>query len=200
MKNETKNKFTFKKVYLLSLVPILFVLLYLVHLIFFSEALWYFVEYGFTSEIYMALGLFLAMAVLWTFCGFWFARSKVAFGPAVLIANAIPILSTAVFLVLYIIYKSNGSEELLSFAELIGGLGIGTFGIISELIFSIFEISILFQIFIGFAVCVVLFMLGYAIGGPITRKKKDKETILTELEQERLRREQRTAARKYRKK
>ena len=49
-----KNKSTFKKVYLLSLVPLLSIGLYLVSMVFCSDAILYFAEYGFTSEVYLA--------------------------------------------------------------------------------------------------------------------------------------------------
>ena len=47
------------------------------------------------------------------------------------------------------------------------------------------------QIFISFAACVIVFMLGYAVGGPVARK--DKSAVIKELEEERLRKEQKKA-------
>ena len=169
-----KNKSAFKKVYLLSLIPLFSIALYLISIVFCSDAILYFVEYGFTAEVYLALGIFLSVAALWVYCGFRFSKEKVAFGPSVLIANALPILTTGIFVVLYVIYKINGSEDLFAIAELIGGLGVGTFGILGEIIFMIFSTSVLFQISISFAVYVILFMFGYAIGGPIARKEKQR--------------------------
>ena len=177
-----KNKSVFKKVYLLSLIPLLSIALYLVSLVFCSDAILYFVEYGFTAEVYLALGIFLSMVAFWAYCGFLFSRSKVALGRSVLIANALPILATGIFFVLYVVYKINGSEDLFAIAELIGGLGNGAFGILGEIIFMIFNISVLFQVFISFGVCMVVFMLGYAIGGPIARK--DKQAMIEKMEQE----------------
>ena len=111
----------------------------------------------------------------------------------VLIGNAIPILTTAIFFILYIVYKANGSEDLLSVAGLIGGLGVGSFGILGEVVFMIFaDTSTLLQIFISFAACVIVFMLGYAVGGPVARK--DKSEVIKELEEERLRKEKKKAA------
>ena len=181
--SETSRKFTFKKVYLLSLVPILSIGLYLVSMVFCSDAIMYFVEYGFTPEVYLALGILLATVALWAYCGFLFSRSKTKIGVSVLIANAIPILCTAVFFILYIVCKINGSEKLLEIAEMIGYLGNGAFGIISEVVYMIFSnISAMMQVFISFACCVLVFMMGYAIGGPIEAKSKDKEKIAAELE------------------
>ena len=187
-----KNKFTFKKIYLLALLPLLSIGLYLISIAFCSDAITYFVEYGFTAEIYLALAIFLSMTALWGYCGFKFSRSKTPIGISVLIANAIPILTTGIFLILYIIYKFNGSETLLNVAGLIGGLGTGTFGILGEVIFMIFaNTSTLLQVAISFAACIIVFMLGYAVGGPIARK--DKTKVIEELEKDRLRKEQKKA-------
>jgi len=187
-----KNKFTFKKIYLLALVHLVSIGLYLVSMAFCSDAILYFVEYGFTPEIYLALAIFLSVTALWGYCGFLFSRSKTPIGISVLIGNAIPILTTGIFLILYIIYKFNASEALLNVASLIGGLGTGAFGILGEVIFMIFaDTSTLLQIFISFAACVIVFMLGYAVGGPVARK--DKSAVIKELEEERLRKEQKKA-------
>ena len=178
-----KNKFTFKKVYLLSLVPILSIGLYLVSMVFCSDAILYFAEYGFTSEVYLALGILIATVALWAYCGFLFSRSKTKIGTATLIGNAIPILCTAVFFVLYLVYKANGSEKLLEIAQTIGYLGNGAFGIISEVVYMLFSgVSAMMQVFISFACGVLVFMMGYAIGGPIEAKTKDKDKIAAELE------------------
>ena len=171
-----------KDVIIIAAALIMALALYLVSLVFCSDAILYFVEYGFTAEVYLALGIFLSMVAFWAYCGFLFSRSKVALGRSVLIANALPILATGVFFVLYVVYKINGSEDLFAIAELIGGLGNGTFGILGEIIFMIFNISVLFQVFISFGVCMVVFMLGYAIGGPIARK--DKQAMIEKMEQE----------------
>ena len=77
-----KNKPTFKKVYLLSLVPLLSIGLYLVSMAFCSDAILYFAEYGFTSEVYLALGILLAMIAIWAYSGFLFSRSKTKIGVA----------------------------------------------------------------------------------------------------------------------
>ncbi len=185
-----KNKFTFKKVYLLSLVPILSIGLYLVSMVFCSDAILYFAEYGFTPEVYLALGILIATIALWAYCGFLFSRSKTSIGISTLIANAIPILATAVFFILYIVYKINGSEKLLEIAQMIGYLGNGAFGIVSEIVYMLFSnTSGMMQVFISFACCVLVFMMGYAIGGPIEAKTKDKEKIAAELEAEKQRKQ-----------
>ena len=188
-----KNKFTFKAVYLLSLVPLLSIALYLVSMVFCSDAILYFTEYGFTDEVYLALGILLGVTALWAFCGFCFSRSGVKIGISVLIANAIPILTTAIFFVLYIVYKFDGSEDMFAIAELIGCLGTGAFGIISEVVYMLFSVSVMMQVFISFAACILVFMLGYAIGGPIDRKVKDKEKIAADLEKDRQRKAQKKA-------
>jgi len=178
-----KNNFTFKKVYLLSLVPILSIGLYLVSMVFCSDAILYFAEYGFTPEVYLALGILLATIALWAYCGFLFSRSKTKIGVSVLIANAIPILCTAIFFILYIVYKFNASEKLLEIAQTIGYLGNGAFGIISEVVYMLFSnTSAMMQVFISFSASILVFMMGYAVGGPIEGKKKDKEKIAAELE------------------
>ena len=179
-----KNKPAFKKVYLLSLVPLLSIGLYLVSMVFCSDAILYFAEYGFTSEIYLALGILLATIAIWAYSGFLFSRSKTQIGVATLIANFIPILSTATFFVLYLVYKANGSEKLFEVAQLIGCLGNGAFGIISEVVYMLASTTtVLMQVFISFASCVLVFMLGYALGGPIEAKTKDKAKIAAELEE-----------------
>ncbi|MBQ2988643.1 MAG: hypothetical protein IKM00_10700 [Clostridia bacterium] len=191
-----KNKFTFKKVYLLSLVPLLSTALYLVSMIFCSDAILYFAEYGFTPAVYLALAILIGVIVLWAYCGVLFSRSNTKIGVSVLIANAIPILTTLIFMVLYIIYKYSGSEALFTVAELIGCLGTGAFGILSEVAYMLFSVSTLMQIFISFVACILVFMMGYAIGGPVEGKKKDKAAIAAELERDRQRKEQRKAQRR----
>jgi len=188
-----KNNFTFKKVYLLSLVHLVSIALYLVSIAFCSDAIMYFAEYGFTGEIYLALAIFISTAVLWAYCGFLFSRARVSIGKSVLIGNAIPITAIAIFFILYVIYKFNASEQLFAVAELIGGLGTGAFGILSEIVFMIFSnTSALLQVAISFAACIIVFMLGYVIGGPVERK--DKKEIVEKMERERLRKEQKKNA------
>ena len=191
-----KNKFTFKKVYLLSLVPLASIGLYLISMVFCSDAILYFAEYGFTPAVYLALGILIANIALWAYCGAMFQRSKTNIGISVLIFNAIPILTTAIFLVLHVIYKINGSEALYGVAQLIGCLGTGAFGIISEVSYMLFATSVFMQIFISFAACILVFMMGYAIGGPIEAKKKDKEKIAAELERDKQRRQAKKLHRK----
>lgn len=191
-----KNKFTFKKVYLLSLVPLLSIGLYLVSMIFCSDAILYFAEYGFTPEIYLALAILIAAIAIWAYCGFLFRRSETKIGISTLIFNAIPILTTTIFFVLYIIYKFNASESLYTVAQLIGCLGTGAFGIFSEVSYMLFSASIVMQVFISFAACILIFMMGYAIGGPVEGKKKDKEKIAAELERDRQKKAEKKAQRK----
>ena len=194
-----KNKFEFKKVYLLSLIPVLSIALYLVSIVFCSDAILYFADYGFQPEVYLALGIFFGMAVLWAYCGFRFSRAKVSIVTSVLVGNAIPILTTGIFLVLYVVYKANASEDILAIAELIGGLGTGTFGILGEIIFMIFsKTSTLLQVAIAFSACMISFLLGYVIGGPVARK--DKKAIIEKMEKERLLKEQKKNAAKTKKK
>ena len=190
-----KNKFTFKAVYLLSLVPLVSIGLYLVSMAFCSDAILYFAEYGFTPEIYLALGILIAQIALWAFCGFLFSRSKTKLSVSVLVANLIPILATLTFFALYIVYKSNGSEKLYELAQLIGCLGNGAFGIISEVVYMLFaNISVMIQVFISFCSCIIVFMLGYAVGGPITAGAKDKEKIAAELERKKQRKNKKKKA------
>ena len=191
-----KNKFIFKKAYLLSLVPLVSIGLYLVSMIFCSDAILYFTEYGFTPAIYLALGILVANTALWAYCGFLFQRSKTNIGISVLIFNAIPILTTVAFFVLYIVYKNTASEGLYELAQLIGCLGTGAFGIISEVSYMLFATSVFMQVFISFAACILVFMMGYAIGGPIEAKKKDKEKIAAELEKDKQRRQAKKSHRK----
>ena len=191
-----KNKFNFKKAYLLSLVPLVSIGLYLVSMVFCSDAILYFAEYGFTSEIYLALGILIANIALWAYCGFLFRRSETKIGISTLVFNAIPILTTLIFFVLYIVYKINASEELYAIAQLIGCLGTGAFGILSEISYMLFSISVVMQVFISFAACILVFMMGYAIGGPIEAKKKDKDRIAAELERDRQKRAEKKAQRK----
>ena len=191
-----ENKSTFKKAYLLSLVPLVSIGLYLISMIFCSDAILYFSEYGFTPAIYLALFILLANTALWAYCGFLFRRSEVKIGISILIFNAIPILTTLIFFVLYIVYKSNASEDLYAIAQLIGCLGTGAFGILSEVAYMLFATSIMMQVFISFAACILVFMMGYAIAGPVEGKKKNKEAIAAELERDRQKKAERKAKRK----
>ncbi len=163
MKKNNKEKFVFKKVYLLSLIPILSVALYLAMM-----------AGGLVEEVYLWTAIALiAMSVAWSACGFLFARSRVTLMQSVLIANFFPILTTAAYFVLYVIGVFGESELLMNVASVIGALGTGVFGVTGVIFYALAPFSIEFlQIFLSLAVELIVFVVGYSIGGSVGKKKK----------------------------
>ena len=169
-KEQKKNSF-WKNVYLLSLVPLVSIVIYLGMLMGLTDSILYIPDNGFTVEAFLSMLILLAMTFVWAFCGFLFSRSRVSIFPAVIIANAIPIVTTVVYFVLYIVYKFCESDTVLGIAEVIGGLGTGIFGILSEFIYLLVPFSMtLWQVFINFAFQIIVFVVGYSIGASMRKK------------------------------
>ena len=148
-------------VYLLALLPVLSVGVYLL-LMAFGQ-----------TEDFAILGIlaFAAAVLIWGFAGALFAKSGVSFGKSALIANALPILSTVVYTVIYVIAKFSDSEALVNAAEIIGGLGTGVLGFFGTMLYVIIPLA-LFVVYVNLVFCVLVFSVGYAIGASGRAKKK----------------------------
>lgn len=158
-----KEKFVFKPVYFCAFVPIVSVLLYLGML-----------AGGLLEEIYLwtVLSLIL-MSIGWGACGFAFARSRVTMLQSILIGNFLPILTTLAYLVLYIVAKFAESAVILDTASVIGALGTGVFGVVGAVFYALTPFSIeLLQVFVSFIFEILVFVVGYSIGGSVYKKKK----------------------------
>jgi hypothetical protein len=162
MKNN-KQKFVFKQVYLLSLVPVLSVFLYLGMM-----------AGGLVEGVYLWTVIALAaMSVAWAGCGYLFARSRITLFQSTLIANLFPILTTVAYFVLYVIGIFGESEVLMNIASIIGALGTGVFGVVGVIFFALAPFSNeLLQILLSFIFNIIVFVVGYSIGGSVGKKKK----------------------------
>ena len=158
-----KQKFIWKNVYLLALVPIVSVFLYLAML-----------AGGLLEEIYIwTVVALVLMSLVWGACGFLFSRSRVTAFQAILIGNIFPILTTTAYFLLYVISKFAESEALFDIASVIGGLGTGVFGTIGNIFYVLTPFSLeLLQVFVSLAFEIIVFLVGYSIGGSIGKKKK----------------------------
>lgn len=148
-------------VYLLALLPVLSVGVYLL-LMAFGQ-----------TEDFAILGIlaFAAAVLIWGFAGALFAKAGVSFGKSALIANALPILSTVVYTVIYVIAKFSDSEALVNAAEIVGGLGTGVLGFFGTMLYVIIPLA-LFEVYVNLVFCVLVFAVGYAIGASGRTKKK----------------------------
>lgn len=158
-----KEKFTWKNVYLLALVPVVSVLLYLGMLM-----------SGLLDEIgALTVGFLVLMSIVWGACGFVFSRSRVTLFQSVWIGNLLPILTTAAYFILYIVYKFSESEALYDITSIIGALGTGVFGVVGAVFYALTPFSLeLLQVFISFIFQILVFIVGYSIGASVGKKKK----------------------------
>ena len=160
---QTAKKKIFKPVFLFALLPLLSTVLYLLIMGLSTTE-----DFGFSA---IAIVGFLAMTVAWGFVGACFARTRNLLVPSIVIANAIPFLTTAIYSILYIISQINESTAIEDMAVLIGGLGTGLFGILGTLLYAVIPLS-LFEVYINVIYGVLVFIVGYAIGASGTGMKK----------------------------
>ena len=160
---KNQEKFIFKKAYFLALVPVLSIVLYLGML-----------AGGLLEEIYLWTVISLiAMSVIWVGAGFLFARSRVTLLQSIMIGNLLPIISTLVYFVLYVIGIFGESEPLMDLASIIGALGTGVFGVAGAAFYALTPFSMeLLQVLVSLALEIIVFVIGYSIGGSIGKKKK----------------------------
>lgn len=148
-------------VYFLALLPVLSVALYLLLM-----------SIGQTENFaIVGILIFIVMIVVWGFAGALFARNGIPFGKAVLVGNAFPLLCAAVYTILYIIAKFADSEALVNVAEVIGGLGMGMFGLLGTMLYVIIPLE-LFEVYINLVFTLLIFACGFAIGTSGRAKKK----------------------------
>lgn len=157
----------FKPVYLFALFPIASILLYLLLMLF-------------EQTDPLAVGGLIALVAIslaWGAAGFLFGRSRVTFGLSLFVANALPILTTAVYTVLYVIATFAESANIMNVAELIGGLGTGLFGVLGTTVFALVPFNLevsLFEVYINLIYTLLVFSAGYAIG--VSRSSRKKKT------------------------
>lgn len=166
------NQKMFKPMYLSVLIPLASIALYLVMMIL-----------GLADAFNLiALVVFLAATVGWGAIGAWFAKTKNTFTKSVLIANAIPLLCAAVYVILYMIAQVTVIEEevnltgeviitLLDVAEIVGGLGTGLFGLLSTWLYAFTDLGF-FEVLINLVYSILAFAVGYAIGVSFKPNKK----------------------------
>ncbi len=152
-----------KLVYLFALFPIVSTLLYL--LVMASSVT---EDFSFTA---VAIIGFVLITAAWAFIGALFARTRHLLVPSAIVAHIIPIATTLVYTVLYIIAQINESAELEDLAVLIGGLGTGFFGVLGSLLYALIPLT-LFEVYINFMFSVLVFIIGYAVGAAYAPGKK----------------------------
>ena len=162
-KQSNQKKAFFKNVYFLALVPFLSIWAYLAML-----------AGGLVEEIYAGtIVILVVMTLVWGGAGFLFYRSRVTLFHSVWIANFIPIASTLIYFVLYLISVFTESESLINTAEIIGGLGTGIFGVFGILFHALAPFDYgLWEVLISLAMQICVFVVGYSIGGYTKKKMK----------------------------
>ena len=160
------NKNLFKPVYLLVLLPLLSAGIYL-----FLMSLGY-------AEGFNVIGflVFMAAAASWVYVGVLFSGARLTFVRATVIANGIPLCIIAVYTVLLVIAKFGDMEALLNATMIIGGLGMGVFGLFGAMLAEIIPIEgfYLFEPFIDMVFYLSVFAVGFAIGTSRNAKREKK--------------------------
>jgi hypothetical protein len=169
MKNDNKNvksskKQIFKPVYLTALFPLLSTALYLALMGLSTTE-----EFGFSA---LAIIGFIAVTAAWGYIGALFAKTRNLLFPATIIAHILPIITTVIYTVLYLVAQFKESTELEDLAVVIGGLGTGFFGILGTLLYAIIPLS-LFEVYINFVYSILVFIIGFAIGASNVGKKSE---------------------------
>lgn len=160
-----KQSIKWKWAYLFSAFPIVSIGMYLLLMMF-----------GQTEDF--ALGgilAFVIVTVIWGFAGSSFARAKMTIGKAILFANIVPLLSTFVYTILYVVARFSESEAILSIAEVIGGLGTGVLGVIGTMLYALIPVASqlsLFEVYINIVYSLIVFVIGFAVGTPNGKRKR----------------------------
>lgn len=168
-KDNNKNvkptkKQIFKPIYLTALFPLLSTVLYLMLMGLSTSE-----DFGFSA---FAIIGFIAVTAAWGYIGALFAKTRNLLLPSVVIAHIIPIITTVIYTILYLVAQFNESTELEDIAIVIGGLGTGFFGILGTLLYALIPLS-LFEVYINFVYSILVFIIGFAIGASSIGKKSE---------------------------
>ena len=157
-----EKKKIFKPVYLLALLPILSIAVYLMIMGSSNTE-----EFNFGTA---AIISFVAFTLIWGFVGALFAKTRNLLLPSTAIAHILPIITTLIYSILYIVAQFKESAELEDLAIVIGGLGTGVFGVLGTLLYALIPLS-LFEVYINFIYSILVFIIGFAIGASNLNKK-----------------------------
>ncbi len=171
MSNKKKNASLKKQkktpvwVWFLSLVPVLSTVLFVLILAdaipFIEYEIFYFLpggEMGFHSSALLMLVIAIAG---WGACGFLFGYFRAKMLPAVLIANALPIISTVVYTVC--IFGAYLGSSSMGDVALVSALGMGLFSYIDTFIHGFFSLGD-FGLYIDMIFLIFTFICGFTIG------------------------------------
>lgn len=154
MKTKAKNPL----VYIWSLVPIASAALFFAMMLIDTEAgIWIAPIFRFSvvGVLAVLVGFFIT-----GFAGFRFSRNGVGTLKSILIGNAIPILTVAVYTVFVVIGKGD-----LEIASAIGEFGNGMFSVVSLYLTIIAQRTFsYFEVYISFAFLILTFVVGYSVG------------------------------------
>ena len=157
------KKQIFKPVYFFALLPIVSIVVYLM------------IMSNSTTEEFnfgvAAITSFIVFTAIWGFVGALFAKTKNLLLPSAVIAHILPIITTLIYSVLYIVAQFQESAELEDLAVVIGGLGTGVFGVLGTLLYALIPLS-LFEVYINFIYSILVFIIGFAIGASNLNKKR----------------------------
>ncbi len=161
----TKQKKTPVWVWFLSLVPVLssvlFVLILADAIPFIEYEIFYLTINGemafHTSGILM---LILAIAA-WGACGFLFGYFRAKMLPAVLVANALPIISAVVYTVC--LFGAYLGASSMGDVALVSALGMGLFSYIDTFIYGFFSLGD-FGLYVDLIFVIFTFIVGFTIG------------------------------------
>ncbi len=152
-------------VWLLSLVPVLstglFVLILADAIPFIEYEVFYYAPGGDMKFHTSAILMLLVAIAGWGACGFLFGYFRAKMLPAVLVANALPILSTVVYTVC-LLGAYFGSAAMGDVA-LVAALGMGLFSYIDTFIYGFFSLGD-FGLYLDLIFVIFTFIVGFTIG------------------------------------
>lgn len=167
--SKTENQRKWSNIYYMALIPLLSIVLYLGMMV-----------GGLIDDdvdIALSIVVLVLVSAAWGACGFLFSRSRTTMIVSICIGNAIPIVTTVIYIILYVVSTLNGSLSLANMGSVIGGLGTGLFGFAGTLFYALapFELEFL-QVFVSFAFQIIVFVVGFSIGISRVNKKAKKKT------------------------
>ena len=167
--SKAENKCKWSNIYYVALIPLLSIVLYLGMMV-----------AGLIDDdvnIALSIAVLVLASGAWGACGFLFSRSRATMFASICIGNAIPLMTTVIYVILYIVSTLNGSLSLADMGSVIGGLGTGLFGFAGTLFYALapFELEFL-QVFVSFAFQIIVFVVGFSIGISRANKKAKKKT------------------------
>lgn len=178
MKKTVKKSKSPLPLILLALVPVASALLYLLLMMITPDVFWDLGKIPImrpigqqnVSEFSVIDILIIAATVfVWGSCGAY-ASKKASLIKSTLIANAVPIVCTLIYVVLNIAVMAGGADTLTDIAA-VSTLGLGLFSLIGTLVYQLVAANVA-EVFVDLVIMTGVFIVGYCIGSAKEKKKK----------------------------